>query len=229
MADDQIVPEYYKKQTMELDVPEGALHGVYHTRIANMNESKLLLEVPMVGNLFLPVKVGQLVTVRYVVESWAYEAPVAVADRRDNVPTPLMMTDRPALVTRRQIRKFLRVDTSITVSVHLISDLREYGREKYADHELTTGVIEDISGGGSRIRVPQEMVTDGKRYALLWFTLPLIHKSFYNMLTRIKSISENPPDKFMILEFTGLSESERNDIVQYCSRRQLELRKGQPG
>lgn len=218
-----VVPEYFPKQPLELEVPDGMLRGVYPSVVANLNDQAMLLEVPQVGNMFLPIKIGQNVMVRYVVESWAYEAQVAVAARRDNLDTPLMLVNRPREVTRRLLRKFVRVMAYIDANLHLINDLSEYGKEKYADNELTPVVIEDISGGGARLRVPAAVPTAGMRYALLWFSLPIIHKSFYNMLTRIKFVEDSAPDKFIVVEFTGLSEIERDDIVHYCSRRQLDL------
>ena len=219
----EIAPEYYPKQVVEVDVPDGTLKGLYNTQIANLNEQALLLIVPQIGNLYLPLKIGQPLTLRYVVESWAYEAQVTIAARKDNLDLPIMLVSRPRSVSRRLFRKFARVDTDIDASIYLIKDLSEYGREKFADNELTQVVIVDISGGGARIRTPIELVTQDKRYALLWFNLPLIHKSFYNMLTRIKTVTEESKDKFVVVEFTGLSETERNDIVQYCNRRQSQM------
>lgn len=221
MAEEQqgvVPPEYFPNQPVEIEVPEGILQGVYNTRIANLNEQALLLGVPQVGNLYLPLKIGQPFKLRYVVESWAYETDVTISARRDNSETPLMLVARPKQVSRRLMRKFFRVGTIIDVNIHLISDLSEYGREKFADSELTGGVILDISGGGGRIRTTSQLQTDGKRYAILWFTLPLIHKSFYNMLTRIKTVTADGQDKYVLIEFTGLSEDERDDIVQYCLR-----------
>lgn len=220
-----VTAEFYAKQTIEIEIPDGVLKGTYSTKIANLNNNALLMEVPQVGNLYLPLQVSQPVILRYVIESWAYEIPLAVVTRRDNLDMPLFLVNRPKNVKRRLLRKFVRVDCDIDASVFLIGDLKEYGREKFSDDELTQGTIRDISGGGARIRVPFDMPTDFKRYALLWFTLPLVHKSYFNMLTRVKLVRQNPPtDKFIITEFTGLSETERDDIVQFCFRWQTQSR-----
>lgn len=225
MADDQVAPEFYPKQAVEIEVSDGMLAGVYSTKIANLNDTALLLDVPQIGNLFLPLKINQQLVVRYVVESWAYEMPVSILARRDNLETPLMLVPRPKLANRRMLRKYFRVEAGIDASVFLIADLSEYGREKFADNELTPSVIIDISGGGCRLRAPLHLPTEGKRYAILWFTLPLIHKSFYNMLARVQSVVDEAREKILILEFAGLSESERDDIVQYCVRRQAAAKK----
>lgn len=226
MTDARVPPEYFAKQIVELDVPEGPLKGLYNTQITNLNDQALLLEAPQVGNVYLPMKIGQGFKLRYIVESWAYEADVAVAARRDNVDTPILLVARPKEVDRRLLRQFARVEVRLDTNIYLIKDLSEYGRLKVDDNDLTAAHIVDISGGGARIQAPSHFPTDDKRYALLWFTLPIIHKSFYNMLTRIKSVAEEERDKFIIVEFTGLSETERSDIVQFCSRRQLEMAKG---
>ncbi|MBI4179132.1 flagellar brake domain-containing protein [bacterium] len=222
MTESTVEPNFYQKQVVEVDVPDGRLKGVYNTRIENLNEQALLLEAPQVGNLYLPLGVGQPFVLRYVEESWAYEAQVAVGARKDNLESPLMLVVRPASVTRRLLRRFVRVETEIETSLCLIKDLKEYGMEQYKNRELTQGAIVDISGGGARIRVPASMETAGKGYAILWFTLPYIHKSFYSMLTRINSVTEESSNKFIIIEFTGLSEAERDDVVQYCHRKQAE-------
>ncbi len=227
MADGGVPAEYYVKQSVEVDVLEGTLKGLYNTRIANLNDQALLLEVPLIGNMYLPLKIGQPMKLRYIVESWAYEAAVTVAARKDNLDTPIMLVARPKQVDRKMLRQFVRVESDLDASVYLIKDLSEYGREKYSDNDLTQCVIVDISGGGAKARVPLHLPTVDKRYALLWFTLPLIHKSFYNQLTRIKFVQDDERDKYIVVEFTGLSEAEREDIVHYCSRRQLELMKTQ--
>lgn len=227
MPEAAVPAEYYVKQSVEVDVPDGILKGLYNTRIANLNDQALLLEVPQIGNVYLPLKIGQPVKLRYVVESWAYEAQVTLAARKDNLETPIMLVARPKQVERKMLRQFVRVDSDLDASIYLIKDLSEYGREKYSDNDLTQCVIVDISGGGSKVRVPPHLSTVDKRYALLWFTLPLIHKSFYNQLTRIKMVQDDERDKYIVVEFTGLSETEREDIVHYCSRRQLELMKTQ--
>lgn len=221
-------PQYFQKQPVEVEVPAGQLKGVYNTRIANLNDQALLLEVPQIGNLYLPLGVGQPFLLRYVEESWAYEVQAAVAARKDNLDLPLMLVVRPKSVTRRLLRKFVRVDTDIETSLCLIKDLKEYSVGRDVVRNLTQATMLDISGGGCRLRVPVTLDTEKKGYALLWFTLPIVHKSFYNMLTRVKTVSEDPASaeaqaaKFIIVEFTGLSETERDDIVQYCHRKQLE-------
>lgn len=225
MAETLVAPEFYPKQVVELDVRDGPLAGHYTAAITNLNDNAILLEVPQIGNLYIPLKIGQPMLLRYVVESWSYEAEVSIAARKDNLEAPLMLVTRPKMVERKILRKFLRVEANLEASVYMIADLSEYGRETFSDSELTPALLLDISGGGSRLRVPIHMHTDDKRYALLWFTLPIIHKSFYNLLSRVKTVTEDGKDKFLIVEFAGLSESERNDIVQYCARRQLELAK----
>jgi len=229
MADAQVAPEYFARQAVEIDVPDGPMKGRYNTLIANLNDQALLLETPVCGSLFLPLKVGQPMTIRYVVESWAYEAQVTIAARKENAAAPIMLVARPKQVDRKMLRQFVRVEADLDGSIYLIKDLSEYGREKYSDNELTPVVIVDISGGGARVRAPVHLTTEDKRYALLWFTLPIVHKSFYNMLTRIKTVVDDVKEKYIIVEFTGLSETERNDIVHYCGRRQLELVKGKSG
>ena len=224
MTDAVVQPEFFQKQAVEIDVHASGLKGVYDALISNLNDQAILLTVPQIGNVYLPLKVGQPFLLRYVVESWAYETQVTIAARRDNLEIPIMLVNRPATVTRRLLRKFVRVVTDIDASIFLIRSLSDYGREKFSDDELTPATIEDISAGGAKIRAPFHMVTENMRYALLWFTMPLIHKSFFNMLTRIGNVQEDPPaNKFIIAEFTGLSEAERDDIVQYCFRRQNEL------
>lgn len=225
MSETLVAPEFYPKQVVEIDVREGPMAGHYTAQITNLNDNAILVDVPLIGNLYLPLKIGQPMTLRYVVESWSYEAEVTIAARKDNAEAPLILVTRPKMMERKMLRKFLRVEANLEASVFLIADLSEYGREKFADHELTPALLLDISGGGARLRVPIHMHTDEKRYALLWFTLPIIHKSFYNLLSRLKTVTEDAKDKYLIVEFAGLSESERNDIVQFCGRRQLELAK----
>ncbi len=216
--------EYYPKQSVEFEIEDGVLKGIYQTTIANLNDAALLLAVPQIGNLYVPIRVGHTLLLRYIMESWAHEAAVSVAARKDNAGVPIMLVSRPKLVQRKLLRKFVRVDAFIESNLHLIRELSDYGREKFADKDLTPVMIEDISGGGAKVRLPANFDVQDQRYALLWFTLPYVHKSFYNMLTRIKTVlDDKPPDRFLIVEFAGLSESERNDIVQYCHRRQVEL------
>lgn len=223
MMEATVPPEFFQKQAVEIDVPDGSLKGVYPSTITNLNDQAILLAVPQINNLYLPLKIGQPITLRYVVESWAYEVQLAVSARRDNLDAPLMLVPRPSTVTRRLLRKFVRVETDIAGSIFMIKNLSEYGQEKFADDQLTPITIQDISGGGGKIRAPIHLVTGDMRYGILWFTLPLVHKSFYNMLSRVKEVHEDPPsNKFLIVEFAGLSESERDDIVQYCFRRQTE-------
>lgn len=220
MAEYTVAPHYYQKQSVEVEVPDGRLKGVYNTKIANLNDQALLLEVPPIGNLYLPLNIGANCLLRYVEESWAYEAPVTIAARKDNLETPIMLAVRPKSVKRRLLRKFVRVESNIETNLYLIKDLKEYGMENYQDRELKQANIVDISGGGARLEVPAALDTQNKGYAILWFTLPYIHKSFYNLLTRINSVQEQENKKFIVIEFTGLSETERDDIVQYCHRQQ---------
>ena len=69
MSEDEITevaPEYFANQPVEIEVPDGILRGVYKTRITKLNEQALLLDVPQVGNLYLPLKLGQPFKIRYV-------------------------------------------------------------------------------------------------------------------------------------------------------------------
>ena len=213
-------PEFDVRQKIELDVKNEKYGGKYATFLEEPKQSELIVQVPLVDDLYLPIGRGAELEVNYTKLSARYEFSSRIKKRTDDGAAPFIYLTRPERVKRIQMRDYLRVPCSINSELEILDSLTDSSLPRRVN-----GKIVDISGGGlkfeTKIPVPPKVFVD------LYFKLDLIKKEMAPLHGRVvRRMEDEVRNKyFLAVEFSGITIEQRNDIIQYAYRQQLKLDK----
>lgn len=138
----------------------------------------------------------------------------------DKVPMLLLHFDT-SKVKKIQRREYLRVDANLDVSVHdPINEMPPF-----------TTLTADISGGGMAILLPEDHGIKSGAEINIWIVIPLARDNIIYLPVKAKAIRVHEMDKrnhtLLSLEFTSITENDRQHIIQYCFDTQLKERRQQ--
>ncbi|MFP4687567.1 MAG: flagellar brake protein [bacterium] len=213
-------PEFGVKQKIELYLEDEKIGGKYVTFLEEPKDNELVVQVPVVDELYLPLGKGQDVNVNYSKLSARYEFDSCVKKRDDGGMAPLIYLKRPVRVKRIQMRDYLRVPCSIEAHMEILGELSDSSLPRRVN-----GKIVDISGGGlkfeTNIPVPASVLVD------IYFELDLVSKQISPIHGKIIRRLEDKIRKkyFLIVEFAGITIEQRNSIIQFTYQQQLSLDK----
>lgn len=223
MAEDiQVVdPNYETDQQLDIGVQTGPMEGTYSSRVQTVKDKFLVVEVPKVNGLYLPIDVDQEILLKHYREGATYEAESSVNLRNDDRDHPTMVLSKPEEIKRIQRRDFVRVPCDIEVTVRVINVGQNGSGESLPDSFSAT--IDDISAGGVQLKGPENLplYTDVE----LLFTLPGSETTMNEVFAEVVRESDSERSPYVLgLEFTSITETKRNDIIQYVYDRQIDIK-----
>lgn len=166
------------------------------------------------------IKPGKTFLLRFSRGGISYEfETVCLAASGGRFPLWYLLKPEEKQIKRRQLRSYVRVDCEIPVQLlHHTSDGSEPG-------EPASGVIKNLSGGGAAV----ETLADFEANAMLRlrFTLPGGDRVLAGIIARVVKVigGEGGGGKKVILEFHGIDETTRNEIIRYTFDVQRKLRR----
>lgn len=213
-------------QFVMLQVPEGIFRGTYESRLQKIEKQSLYLDMPMNINNHALYKftVGTRVIVHYSDISnipCAFDTVVEI----DYLPTeqePVFAVKMPDLKTIRknQRREYVRVPFSIPGELIVM----DTSSQRFFTFQ---GEIQDLSGGGLAIQIGSEHNVNNGDFVGIRFQLKqnsqIVNISARAQVVRVQK-SEFFSHKVCGLKFIDLQEQDRQNIIQFVFRRQIELR-----
>lgn len=209
------IPGVNHKVTLRLE--DGPWRGRYSTYVEAVDERGLIVAVPMFGGTYVPLRVGDTVTVEYMdgQERMGFSTQVlARSDQR--VPLLSLAYPAPGAVVRQQLRDFVRLEIGLFVQYAVIPHWSpEQKAEEEQERVYLTGRTIDISGSGAQI-VTAERYPHGTRLELI---LDLAGHEIF-MEAEVVRQSEHPVTKENCLgvRFTKVEEQDRERIVRFIFR-----------
>lgn len=213
----EVEPEYESGTQIDLVVTDGSLQGTYSTVIQEIDRDRLRLETPQVNGLYLPVGSGEEVILKQYAQGATFEGESRVVERVD-ADEPDLFVDRPETVKRIQRRDFVRVPCDLDAEVFVLNN-----PEGDTPSDSLEGTLEDISAGGVQLSLDRRLPLFTE--IELVFTLPMtdrVLRDVFGEVVRVPDQSE-PPHSLGV-EFTSITEKNRNDIIQYVYKRQRDLK-----
>lgn len=131
----------------------------------------------------------------------------------DGVPMLKIAYEGDEGLIRIQRRQFVRVKVAIDVAVEI------------EDHVMQL-VTEDISAGGVAINITNTSVLQKEAVVSLLLVLPFVKREtqYVRAKGRVIRIWEDGRRKIASLEFVEISTVDRQQIVQFCFERQLQMK-----
>ncbi len=138
---------------------------------------------------------------------------------RKKLQIPVLVLTFPGMnqLVRIQRRKYVRVETSIDVSV----------RDLQRDHVLFTAVTQDISGGGAALHLPRTHHLIENQEVQLTIVLPMNSGDYVYIEVKgiiIRVLNKEASKEQASIEFKDLTDKHRQMIIKYCFEQQMERR-----
>lgn len=193
---------------------------VYKSRIADVLDDRLLIEVPIneKNGRFKRLYLGDELSAYYLTEGGVknYFSTHVLGFKEDVIRLVAVEKPDPESITKVQRRSFLRVAAELELAV------------KMSEHVRFLAHTDDVGGGGI------SFLTDGKWQLKAgdvlecWLLLPfkngtIDHANFKPEIVRVKQLESGRLQ--VMARFLEISDSERQKIIRYCFERQLEFRK----
>ncbi|MFC4768884.1 flagellar brake protein [Effusibacillus consociatus] len=212
-------------QFVVLHVSEGIFKGHYHAQIREIKKQWLLIDIPVntETQIFEPLPEGTKVTVHF---SDAKDTPcefdsIIEANLFKDVHLQVIRKPEKEAIRRKQRREYVRVPASISVELVLM-DL-----ETRKIHTIPS-ITRDISGGGLSLIIRRDSPVKTGDLAGFRFRLNVdgkIHEIIgKTRVLKVSKASDPSARNTCSLKFVEISETNRQTIIQYVYRRQIELR-----
>lgn len=212
-------------QYLSVYVPEGTYQGTYDSRLQEIKENALCLD-PLMNIRTKTIKtppVGTRMTVSYI-------------DLDDGVPNAFetwvealrpnqIVIQSPQTIHRQQRREFVRVPITLPVQIMTVD------METQAIKSIR-GMTENLSGGGMLVLIDQRDSVKAGDFVGLDFELNLENQAC--PITAKGQVIQAAPSyrhedkKACRIKFVNLKEQDRQNIIKFVFRRQIELRDLQP-
>ncbi len=192
----------------------------YKSRIADMDDQHLFIEVPIheqSGRLKRLVQGDQL-SAYYVFDGGVkhYFHSEVLGTKEDVIRLYIIRKPDPESITRVQRRNFLRVPANLEVAA------------KLKDHLQFIGMTDDVGGGGISIICDGHVPIQQGDKLDCWLLIPyrngsIDHSHFMAEVVRIKMLETGK--QLAMCRYAEISEPEQQRIIRFCFERQLDFRK----
>lgn len=203
-------------EKIELVVTEGSYRGEYISIILSTDSSEITVAIPVVRGHFVPIRPGSSVEVRVCRNDAIYMYSTEILRRVEEGGLKGLVLPMPNKITRMQRRGDVRVEVSLPAELWI------YDSPQKEQWKVLPVRIIDLSAGGLRIELSQELSGDFLMDAI--FSIPgdeLIRLSCrYIRGGRLASIGRY----WAALRFDPIKEHEKKRILKFVFQKQQDLR-----
>lgn len=203
-------------QKIEVIVGKKDFRVSYKTRIEEVSADSMMLAMPMSKGFPIILPAGEQFQGKVIADGNVYQFDCRYLDKRFT-PLPVWITSLPFNLVKIQQRNHVRVDVSL--KVHL--QLQQNDQEDVVEFNTVT---KDLSGGGALI-VTKIPIPLGKMVSL---TLSIPEFDTIVVSGEVIRREQPKPDQqlyWLGVKFTDITEKQRNAIIKYVFKVQLQHRK----
>jgi len=211
-------------QSIQLEVVDGRHAGRYSARVQDLERTKIFIDMPLKPNSTLPISLpdGQSVLIWYRSADGAQCSFTTSVVGRDTRQIQLLALKKPAYseIHRQQRREFLRVPIPVPMNIVFMNA---------STKEIITAKAHgnDISGGGLSFTCKRDLPISKEDIIGFQFQMPIDGK-LHDIVGKARVIRVSPGRdaavQIVSLKFFEINEQDRQRIVQYTFKRQLQLR-----
>jgi c-di-GMP-binding flagellar brake protein YcgR len=224
-------PIFKVNQHIEVVIQHGPYTGHYNSRVEDVTKDTIEIAIPSKRGHLLPLSeqtwfIGKIVDTTCL---YTFKARIFQVALKKSVPTWII--EMPQEVEKTQRRLYIRRDSSLPVFLKIVPsgehEVSIAGR-KYSPEELETKIWEmatkDISGSGAKL-ISKWHIPEGTNVDI---TIVLPEVGDFDALGKVvRSELVNPEIGlyWVGMHYTDLSERERDKIIRFVFKKQIELRK----
>ncbi|KAA0259153.1 hypothetical protein FHQ18_01500 [Deferribacter autotrophicus] len=204
-----------------VDVLSGEFQDRYDSRIEIVDKDYLYISVPTKNAIPAPLTPGTKIEVSFITDKGRFSFKSEVVERiKENIL--MLKVKKPSFLMRKELRKYFRVETHLKV---IICKINYNNNENIPEmvKECDFGIIKDISGGG--IKIVTELPLQAENIVEIDFNGTINNiKEVFGKVVRVVSLN----NKYEAgIEFISIRENDRDKIIHYVFKRQIELKKMQ--
>ena len=128
----------------------------FNSNIQDITEEYIAISIPINTGGYVPLSRGTVIDVVYYEEENCYKFQSSVIGRKfENIP--ILLISKPKEIKKIQRRKYVRVPIINTVKYKNLKATPKTSPNAVDKSELLSAVLLDLSGGGMRIKVSEEI------------------------------------------------------------------------
>ncbi|RFU69078.1 flagellar brake protein [Bacillus sp. V59.32b] len=208
--------------TLVLEPKFSQQHEQYKSTVVEINDQSIFIDYPInasTGKRAFLIDGTQLKITLVAAKKAIYVFDTEVLGRVKERIAMIQLSHPPKdSIIKIQRREFVRVETAIDTVVH----------PQASEFQPFKAITEDISAGGTALLISKDIILQSGSSIFVWFALPLksgeIH--YFKVKSKVIRISEEK-ERFNILsiEFTEMSEGDRQTLIRYIFEREVEMKK----
>ena len=193
--------------------------GVYDSRVEDITKKHILISHPTDGGIPIPMLPGTKLSIEYVSNDGRFHFESSVIGKHTEGSLSFVQIEIPETISRNQLREFFRVPTSIKGKVKIYY-AKVPDKNMQIPHKKVDCKVVDLSGGGGKL-ITDAFFEKGQIFGL--DVSPEVEggEDIKCTCIRSKRIQEKSEVSF---KFNFTKESERNIIIKYVFKRQIELK-----
>lgn len=193
--------------------------GVYDSRVEDITKKHILISHPSENGVPIPMLPGSKVSVEYVSNEGRYHFETKVLGRHSEGSLSFIELEIPETITRNQLREFFRVPCNLKGKVKIFYS-KVPDKNMKIPHKKVDCKVVDLSGGGGKL-ITDAFFDKGQDFGLDLSGEIDGADDIRCTCIRAKRIQEKSEVSF---KFNIEKESERNLIIKYVFKRQIELK-----
>ncbi|MBZ9688062.1 flagellar brake domain-containing protein [Clostridium estertheticum] len=182
----------------------------YNTNIQDLTEDYIEISIPMSAGQYVPLSKGTIIDVIYYEEENLYTFKSSIIGRKfENIP--ILIISKPMEIKKIQRRKYVRVPLINTAKYKNLKNQPRTKPSTIDKSEYLKAVLVDLSGGGMKVRVSEEIKTND--FILVDLT---VNNENILIVGQAKRIVKDDQGRFLCgLSFESLDGITQEKIIRY--------------
>ncbi|MGH4140937.1 flagellar brake protein [Clostridium sp.] len=182
----------------------------YNTNIQDLTEEYIAISIPINAGQYIPLSKGTVMDVIYYEEENLYKFKSSVIGRKfENIP--ILLISKPKEIIKIQRRKYVRVPLLKAAKYKNLKNKPKTNPRTVDKSEYFRAVLVDLSGGGMKVRVSEEIKLND--FILLDL---VVNEEDVLIVGQAKRIQKDDEGRFVCgLSFEFLDSPTRERIIKY--------------
>lgn len=182
----------------------------FNCNIQDVTEEYIATNIPISTGQYIPLSRGTSVEVIYYEEENIYKFKSSVIGRKfENIP--ILLLSKPTEIEKIQRRKYFRIPLLSSIKYKNLKNEPKTNPKTIEDSEYTNAVLVDLSGGGMKIKVAEQV----KQNDFLLVSLTINNENLLVVGQTMRIVKDDEGRFVCGLSFEFLENSTREVIIKF--------------
>lgn len=182
----------------------------FNCNIQDVTEEYIATNIPISTGQYIPLSRGTSVEVIYYEEENIYKFKSSVIGRKfENIP--ILLLSKPTEIEKIQRRKYFRIPLLSSIKYKNLKNEPKTNPKTIEDSEYTNAVLVDLSGGGMKVKVAEQV----KQNDFLLVSLTINNENLLVVGQAMRIVKDDEGRFVCGLSFEFLENSTREVIIKF--------------